>query len=29
MNQEFWTMLEELVRQSDVVIDRPNGSAHP
>ena len=29
MNQEFWTMLEDLVRQSDVVIDRPNGSAHP
>lgn len=29
MNQEFWTMLEELVRQSDVVIDRPKGSAHP
>lgn len=29
MNQEFWTMLEELVGQSDVVIDRPKGSAHP
>lgn len=29
MNQEFWTMLEDLVRQSDVVIDRPKGSAHP
>lgn len=29
MNQEFWTVLEELVGQSDVVIDRPKGSAHP
>ena len=29
MNEEFWTMLEDLVEQSEVVIDRPKGSAHP
>ncbi len=26
---EFWEALEELVRGSEVVIDRPNGSSHP
>jgi inorganic pyrophosphatase len=25
----FWEALDELVRTSDVVIDRPKGSAHP
>ena len=25
----FWTMLDELVRTSDIVIDRPRGTAHP
>jgi inorganic pyrophosphatase len=26
---EFWTHLEQLVASSQVVIDRPKGSAHP
>lgn len=29
MNQEFWSMLDDLVGQSELVIDRPKGSAHP
>ena len=29
MNHEFWNMLDDLVRQSEIVIDRPQGSAHP
>ena len=29
MNPDFWTVLEELVAQSEIVIDRPKGSAHP
>lgn len=26
---EFWKSLEQLISQSDIVIDRPKGSAHP
>lgn len=26
---EFWNALDELIRSSSVVIDRPKGSAHP
>lgn len=29
MNREFWNLLDDLVRQSELVIDRPRGSAHP
>ncbi|MCC8073121.1 MAG: inorganic pyrophosphatase [Clostridiales bacterium] len=29
MNDEFWNALDELVKQSEIVIDRPKGSAHP
>lgn len=28
-NKEFWNMLEELVHNSEIVIDRPKGTAHP
>ena len=28
-NNEFWNALDELVRRSEIVIDRPKGSAHP
>ena len=28
-NKEFWNMLEELVYNSEIVIDRPKGTAHP
>ena len=28
-NEEFWNALDELVRRSEIVIDRPKGSAHP
>lgn len=28
-NDAFWTQLERLVTQSDVVIDRPKDSTHP
>lgn len=28
-NEEFWTALDTLVKQSEIVIDRPKGSAHP
>lgn len=28
-NEDFWNALEELVNNSEVVIDRPKGSAHP
>ncbi len=28
-NTEFWDALDELVRRSAIVIDRPKGSAHP
>lgn len=29
MNPAFWTLLDELVASSEVVIDRPKGGAHP
>lgn len=29
MNTEFWNTLDTLVHQSELVIDRPKGSAHP
>ncbi|MBE5968001.1 MAG: inorganic pyrophosphatase [Lachnospiraceae bacterium] len=29
MNNEFWTALDNLVNQSEIVIDRPKGTAHP
>nr|WP_314463604.1 inorganic pyrophosphatase [uncultured Clostridium sp.] len=29
MNPEFWAALEQLVNDSEIVIDRPKGSAHP
>ena len=28
-NPAFWQALDELVRSSEIVIDRPRGSAHP
>ena len=28
-NEEFWNALEALVNKSEIVIDRPKGSAHP
>ena len=28
-NEEFWKALDELVSNSEIVIDRPRGSAHP
>ena len=28
-NEEFWNELDELVNKSEIVIDRPTGSAHP
>jgi inorganic pyrophosphatase len=29
MKSEFWTRLDELIKTSEVVIDRPKGTAHP
>ena len=29
MNEEFWELLDRLVAQSEIVIDRQKGSAHP
>lgn len=29
INHEFWTALDELVKDSEIVIDRPKGTAHP
>lgn len=29
MNPEFWTALEQLTNDSEIVIDRPKGSVHP
>lgn len=29
MNEEFWTANDKLVGESEIVIDRPVGSAHP
>ena len=28
-NEDFWKALDELVSNSEVVVDRPRGSAHP
>ena len=28
-NEDFWNALDELVNSSEIVIDRPKGSAHP
>lgn len=28
-NEEFWKALDELVNKSEVIIDRPKGTAHP
>ncbi len=28
-NEEFWRALDELVENSEIVIDRPKGTAHP
>ena len=28
-NEDFWKALDELVSNSEIVIDRPTGSAHP
>ena len=28
-NEDFWKALDELVSNSEIVIDRPSGSAHP
>lgn len=28
-NADFWAALDELVSRSEIVIDRPKGSAHP
>lgn len=28
-NMEFWKLLDELVQKSEIVIDRPKGTAHP
>ncbi len=28
-NSEFWAVLDTLVGESEIVIDRPKGSAHP
>lgn len=29
MNEEFWSAIDKLVSESEIVIDRPIGSAHP
>lgn len=29
MNNEFWEALDDLVSKSEIVIDRPKGTAHP
>lgn len=29
MNEEFWNALDELVKNSEIVIDRPKGTKHP
>ena len=28
-NSEFWSALDELVSHSEIIIDRPKGTAHP
>jgi inorganic pyrophosphatase len=29
INNKFWESLDQLVRESDIVIDRPKGTRHP
>lgn len=29
INDEFWNAIDELVSNSEIVIDRPKGSVHP
>lgn len=29
LDKDFWSALDELVRSSDLVLDRPKGSPHP
>ena len=29
MEHTFWTALDKLVEQSEIIIDRPKGSVHP
>lgn len=29
INEDFWNLLDELVCNSEIIIDRPKGSAHP
>lgn len=29
MNEDFWSALDTLVAESEIIIDRPSGSAHP
>lgn len=29
MNEEFWNALDKLVKNADIVIDRPKGTTHP
>ncbi len=29
MDEAFWNALEELIRTSEIIIDRPKGTAHP
>ena len=29
LNNDFWNAIDELVSSSEIVIDRPKGSAHP
>ena len=28
-NEEFWSALDKLVQSSEIIIDRPKGTAHP
>ena len=28
MNEEFWNAIDELVKDADIVIDRPKGTTH-
>lgn len=28
-NEDFWKLLDELVNNSEIIIDRPKGTAHP
>ena len=28
-NEDFWSALDELVANSEIVIDRPKGTTHP